>query len=128
MKKTFYLLLILCTACSMHAIAQNSQGNSISMSTYLAKATQETNFMRDSLGLSEGQVLQVDSLNKKHFKSIAELELQQLTVSQRKEEMNELLLQRDIDLQAVLTQAQFARFKEVKRALEARMRARMGIQ
>ncbi|HYE55865.1 MAG TPA: hypothetical protein VD996_13525 [Chitinophagaceae bacterium] len=128
MKRSSIFLLFLCVLSGLRSMAQNGQRDSISMATYVAKGTQETNFMRDSLGLTEVQVTGVDSVNKTFLKNVAMLQGQSFSLAERKQKILEYEATRNINLQGILTEQQYLKYRELLTAQENRMKARLQTQ
>jgi hypothetical protein len=125
MKSIHFILVCSCTLIALIARSQAVQGDKISLSTYNAKGEHETNYMRDSLGLSTSQVAQVDSVNKECLKNISLLEGQSISAIERRQKMAEYKSKRDEDLAEILTAQQFQRYKDLLQAQEDRMKARL---
>jgi septal ring factor EnvC (AmiA/AmiB activator) len=125
MKRIHFILVCCCVFITVIARSQTVQPDRISVSTYGAKAEHETNYMRDSLGLSTSQIAQVDSVNKQYLKDIALLEGQTISGAERKQKMAEYKANRDEDLAEILSAAQLQRYKDLLKAQEDRMKARL---
>jgi hypothetical protein len=120
------LIILFCAiALSSTGVAQSSQPNQISLPTYVAAAQRETQFMRDSLALTSEQAAQVDTINKVCLGKISVLEGQSIAAHERKQKIAEYKSKRDEELQLVLTTQQWQRYKDLRKAQEDRMKARV---
>jgi hypothetical protein len=123
MKKIIGLLMF--SAISCYAFAQQSNVERISVVSYADKGFKEANFMKDSLGLSTAQTATVDSVMKCYLRSIAVLEGQSITAPQRAQAIVDAAAKRDTDLQGILTTQQYNAYKSLLQAHETRIRARL---
>ena len=122
---------LLTCGCALFAIVgrgQAAQPDKISLTTYIVKAERETSFMRDSLGLSQSQVVLVDSANKHYLKSIALLDGQLMSSGERKQKIIDYKAKRDEDLAGILTPQQLQHYSDLLQAQEDRMRTRLQRQ
>ena len=125
MKLGSLILGCLCLFLTASVFGQTAQPDKITLSTYALKGERETNYMRDSLSLSQLQAVQVDSVNKQYLKNISLLEGQGISPGQRKQKLAEYKAKRDEDLAQVLTAEQLQRYRDLLKAQEDRMKARL---
>lgn len=91
----------------------------------MALAQRETQFMKDSLSLTTAQAAQVEAIHRTCLRKISELEGEAMPLAQRKQKITEYKAKRDDELSGLLSAQQLQKYKDLLKAQEERMRARM---
>jgi hypothetical protein len=90
------------------------------------RADQRTAELVSQLGLNEDQAQRVGIINNDFAKAMTDIRTAGLDEAARKEKMKGLRNQREADLKAVLTEAQYAKLLELRKAKRAEKQAHKG--
>ena len=123
--KNLVLILLLLPAWVMAQHDGPRRPNVIDMATVPAKSHQELSVMKDSLGLNEADTAKVQAILINFLREVGLLSNLKLSVEERGRQLRLLEKKRDEELEAVLTKQQYKQYKEMQKAHQERMKARV---
>lgn len=122
--KLFITLLLCLVGLSNTSLAQEKLDEFMTQTTPEERAEMQTEYMKESLSLTEQQVPKINEINLKYARKMQDAYASETRKFQRLKKLKRVSEEKDVELKKVLDSNQYETYARNKEAMKEKMRAR----